>query len=110
MVESVTKSDSCPLPHMAYCVDQVGPARYDNKFDVLKGYWQIPLSKRAQEVADLFPPSWLYSYKVMPFDLRNASATFQHLMNHVVAGLTSCAAYLDDLVVYSDLVFSHVEV
>lgn len=48
-------------------------------------------------MADLFPPSWLYSYKIMPFDLRNASATFQHLMSHVVAGLTSCAVY--DLVV-----------
>lgn len=36
---------------MEYCVDQVGPARHANKFDVLKGYWQVSLSKRAQEVA-----------------------------------------------------------
>lgn len=61
-------------------------------------------------MADLFPPSWLYSYKIMPFDLRNASVTFQHLMSHVVAGLTSCAVYVDDLVVCSDLVYSHAEV
>ncbi|KAL0152856.1 hypothetical protein M9458_051837, partial [Cirrhinus mrigala] len=38
----------------------------------------------------------------MSFGLRNAPATFQRLMNRVVAGLEGCAVYLDDVVVYSD--------
>lgn len=38
----------------------------------------------------------------MPFGLRNAPDTFQLLMNHAVSGLSSCAVYLDDVVVYSD--------
>lgn len=50
-------------------------------------------------MAAFITPSGLYSYKVMPFGLRNAPATFQRLVNHVVAGLAGCAVYLDDLVV-----------
>ena len=45
----------------------------------------------------------------MPFGLKNAPATFQRLMNRVVAGLAGCAVYLDDLVVYSDSWFSHMQ-
>ncbi|KAG7510475.1 hypothetical protein JOB18_022493 [Solea senegalensis] len=54
-------------------------------------------------------PSGLYSYKVMPFGLKNAPATFQHLMNRVVAGLQGCAVYLDDLVIYSDTWHWHLQ-
>lgn len=76
-VNSVTKPDSYPLPRMEDCVDQVGSAKYVSKFDLLKGYWQVPLSKRAQEICSFITPSGLYSYTVMPFGLCNTPATFQ---------------------------------
>jgi len=102
-VNSVTKSDSFPLPRMDDCIDQVGSAKVLGKFDLLKGYWQVPLSKRAQEIAAFITPSGLYSYKAMPFGLRNAPATFQRLMNRVVSGLKGCEVYLDDLVIVDAL-------
>ena len=83
-------------------MDQVGSACYVSKFDLLKGYWQVPLSKRAREIASFITPSGLFSYTVMSFGLRNAPATFQRLMNMVVSGLDGCAVYLDDVVIYSD--------
>ncbi len=43
----------------------------------------------------------LLQYTVMAFGLRNAPATFQRLMNRVLAGIPNCDAYLDDIVVYS---------
>jgi hypothetical protein len=75
---------------MDECIDQVGAAEYISKFDLLKGYWHVPLSKRAQETSAFITPSGLYSYCVMPFGLRNAPATFQRLMNKVVGGLCVC--------------------
>lgn len=101
-VNSVTKPDCFPLPRMEDCVDQVGSAKFVSKFDLLKGYWQVPLSKRAQEIAAFVTPTGLYSYQVMPFGLRNAPATFQRLMNRVVGDLEGCSVYLDDVVIYSD--------
>ena len=98
-----------PLPRMDDCVDCVGAAVYISKFHLLKGYWQVPLSKRAQETSAFITPSGLYSYCVMPFGLRNAPATFQRLMNKVVGVLDGCAVYLDDVVVYSDNWSDHIE-
>lgn len=82
-VNNVTKPDSFPLPQMEDCVDSVGSANYVSKFDLLKGYWQVPLTTRAQEIASFITPFGLYSYSVMSFGLRNAPATFQRLMNCV---------------------------
>ena len=38
----------------------------------------------------------------MPFGLQGAPATFQRLMNCVIRGLEFAAAYLDDLIVFSE--------
>lgn len=99
-VNSLTKLDLYPLPCMEDCIDLVGSATFVSKFDLLKGYWQVPITKRAREISAFITPSGLYSYTVMPFGLRNAPATFQQLMNRVVSGLSRCAMYLDDVVVF----------
>ncbi len=83
-------------------MDQVGTANFVSKLDLLKGYWQVPLSPRAREVTSFITPSGLYSYSVMSFGLRNAPATFQRLINRVVFGLEGCAVYLDDVIVFSE--------
>ncbi len=98
----VTKPDSFPLPRIEDCVDRVGSAKFVSKFDLLKGYWQVPLTQRAQEISAFITSEGLYSYNVMSFGLRNALATFQRLMNRVVFGLEGVAVYLDDVVVFSD--------
>lgn len=108
-VNNIMKPDVFPLSCMEDCIDQVGSATYVSKFDLLKGYWQVPLSKRAQEICVFITPSGLYKYTVMPFGLRNAPATFQPLMNQVVAGLDGCAVYLDDVVIYSDTWSEHIQ-
>ena len=60
-----------------FCVDQVGSAKFVSKFDLLKGYWQVPLTERAREVSAFITPSGLYAYNVMSFGLRNTPAMFQ---------------------------------
>lgn len=106
-VNALTKPDSFPLPRIEDCIDQVGSAVHVSKFDLLKGYWQVPLTARAQEISAFVTPSGLFSYKVMSFGLRNAPATFQRLMNRVISGLEGCAVYLDDVVIYSDTWLEH---
>ena len=108
-VHAITKPDSYLLPQMEDCVDQVGSAASVNKFDLLKGYWKLHLTPRAREIALFITSSGLYSYTVMLLGLRNAPATFQHLMKQVVPGLQGCAIYLDDIVVYSDTLPENVQ-
>ena len=50
-VNSVTKTDSFPIPRIGDCIDKVGNSKYVTKFDLLKGFWQVPLTDRAKEVS-----------------------------------------------------------
>uniref|UniRef100_A0A669CS17 ribonuclease H n=1 Tax=Oreochromis niloticus TaxID=8128 RepID=A0A669CS17_ORENI len=108
-VNSVTKPDSYPLPRMEDCVDRVGSAKFVTKLDLLKGYWQVPLTSRAAEISAFVTPDHFLQYTVMPFGLRNAPATFQRLMNIVLGSVRKCEVYLDDIVVYSDTWSEHIE-
>jgi len=43
-VNLVTKADSYPIPRVEDCIDKVGSSQFVSKFDLLKGYWQVPLA------------------------------------------------------------------
>ncbi len=100
-VNAVTKPDLFPLPRIEDSVDQVRNTRFVGMFDLLKGYWQVPLTERAREISAFSMPSGLFSYEVISFGLRNAPATFQRLMNRVISGLMGFTVYLDDVIMYS---------
>ncbi|KAL0148642.1 hypothetical protein M9458_056082, partial [Cirrhinus mrigala] len=100
-VNAVTVPDSYPLPRMEDCVDNIGSACFVSKLDMLKGYWQVPLTPQASEISAFVTPDNFLQYTAMAFGLRNAPATFQRLVNLVLAGVPNCNAYLDDLVIYS---------
>ncbi|XP_041947558.1 uncharacterized protein LOC121708759 isoform X4 [Alosa sapidissima] len=108
-VNAVTKPDSFPLPRMEDCVDRVGSARFVTKLDLLKGYWQVPLTSRAAEISAFVTPDCFMQYSVMAFGLRNAPASFQRLMGIVLAGVQNCEVYLDDIVLHSFSWPSHLE-
>ena len=107
-VNCVTRSDAYPIPRLEDCIDKIGHAQFVSKFDLLKGYWQVPLTERAQEVSAFVTPDSLYRCLVLPFGMKNAPATFQRLMNKVTAGLSNIVTYLDDVVVYSSSWADHV--
>lgn len=100
-VNNVTVSDSFPLPRVDDCVDMIGSARFVTKLDLLKGYWQVPLSARASDISAFVTPDNFMQYTVMPFGLKNAPACFQKLVNTVLGNVPNCTAYLDDVVVHS---------
>ena len=83
-VNGVTKTDSFPIPRIDDCI---GKAKYVTKFDLLKGFWQIPLTDNAKEVSAFVTPDGLFRYKVMPFGMKNSPATFQRLINSLIAGM-----------------------
>ena len=101
-VNSVTKTDTFPIPRIDDCIDNIGQAKYAMKFDLLKGFWQIPLTNRAKEISAFVTPDGLYQYKVMPFGMKNSPATFQRLVNNLIFNLAGCKAYIDDAIIFSE--------
>ena len=108
-VNAKTKCDTFPLPRIDQCIDQVGSAKLITKLDLLKGFWQVPLSERAREISCFVTLGQTYRCKVMPFGMKNSSATFQRLMNTITADLEGCVTYIDDVVIYSDTWQDHIE-
>ena len=106
-MNAITKGDTYPLPRILDCIDGLGNAKYVNKIDLLKGYWCVPLTKRAREISAFVAPFGLYEYNVTAFGLKNAPARFQQLINQIINGVE---AYLDHLIVHSNSWEEHLRI
>ena len=101
-VNNVTIKDSYPLPWIDDIVDAIGKSKSLTQLDMIKGYHQIPLTKRARLISAFITPFGLFEYTRLPFGLCNAPATFQRLVNELIQDLEGVYAYLDDIAIVSD--------
>ena len=92
-LNSVTKSDTYPLPRIDDLLDQLGKAKYFSTLDLAAGYWQIRVHPESQEKTAFVTHEGLHEFRVMPFGLTNAPAAFQRLMQQVLMGLKSDRGY-----------------
>lgn len=99
-VNALSRTDTYPLPRVDDSIDAIGASKYITKVDLAKGYWQVPLTPRAQQIASFVVAGGVYQCKVMPFGLKNAPSTFQRLNDRVVDGVPNCSVYIDDVIVY----------
>jgi hypothetical protein len=100
-----------PLPRIDQIVGSTAGCETLSFLDAYSGYHQIRMKESDQLATSFITPFGMYCYVTMPFDLRNAGATYQRCMNHVFGehiGWT-IEAYDDDIIVEtrkaSDLLF-----
>ena len=69
--------------------------------DLSSGYWQVAMNPDSPEKTAFCTHLGLYEWLFMPFGLCNALATFERLMQRVLAGLVwyRVLVYMDDLIV-----------
>ena len=104
----VTKKDGClatgkdayPLPRIDDTLDMLAGKQWFSTLDLASGYWQVSVSPEARCKTAFATHSGLFQFKVMPFGLCNAPATFERLMDQVLQGLrwSRCLVYLDDII------------
>ena len=76
-------------------------SKWFSTLDLISGYWQVEVDPEDHEKTAFCTPNGLFEFKVMPFGLCNAPATFQRLMDMILAGVqwSSCLVYLDDVII-----------
>ncbi|CAB3978637.1 Retrovirus-related Pol poly from transposon [Paramuricea clavata] len=88
-LNNITRKDSYPLPRIDDTMGALQGATWFSTLDLKSGYWQVQLSAEAMEKT-AFSVTGLghWQFKVMPFGLCNAPATFKRLIEHMLAGLS----------------------
>ena len=86
-LNAITQYDAYPLPRIDESLDALSGSKYFSTLDLVSGYWRVPLSKDDQEKSAFATRDGLWKWKVLPFGLTSAPATFQRLMERVLQGL-----------------------
>ena len=108
-LNAVTRKDVYPLPRIEDILASLGEAKRFTSLDLASGYWQIELDESAREKSAFTTHRGLYEFTRMPFGLCNAPATFQRVMQQVLAGVEwdSVFSFIDDLLVASKTFSEH---
>jgi hypothetical protein len=104
----LTKDEAEPLPQIQEVLREFGTATVYSSLDLKSGYWQIPMDQALKKLTAFATPDGAgatYQYRVIPFGLQNAPATFQNFMARALTGLLGrCVhVYLNDIIIYSRL-------
>ena len=82
-LNSLTVKDAYRLPR----IDDLGNQQWFSTMDLASGYWHVAMSTDAKRKAAFVTQEGLYQFRVMPFGLCNAPATFERLMDQVLCGM-----------------------
>lgn len=93
--------DKFPLPRIEEILEGLGRAKFFSVMDLHSGFHQIPLSKESRPVTAFSTESGFYQWKVLPFGINIAPASFSRMMTIAFSGLGPKKAfiYMDDLIV-----------
>ena len=98
-LNATTEKDVYPLPHIDDSLRLLGHQQWFSTM-LASGYWQVAMSPDASRKAVFVTHAGLFQFRVMPFGLCNAPATFELLMDRVLSGIrwSRCLVYLYDVI------------
>ena len=110
-VNAVTRKDAYPLPRVDDSLDTLASCKWFSTLDLLSGYWQVEVDEKDREKTAFITNEGLFEFTKMPFGLCNAPATFQRLMDLILAGLQwkNCLVYLDDILIIGRTFKEHLD-
>ncbi|XP_041987906.1 uncharacterized protein LOC121739485 [Aricia agestis] len=110
-LNDISVGETYPIPQISEILDQLGKSKYFTTLDLASGFHQIRISADDAPKTAFSVPQGHFQFNRMPFGLKNAPSTFQKLMNTCLSGLqgSRCFVYLDDIVIYSFDLESHID-
>lgn len=102
-LNQLTVKDGYPMPRVEDLFDRLQGATVYSSLDMASGYHQVAVEPSQRHLTSFVLPWGQFAYRVMPFGLTGAVATFNRLMHKVFQPLLNkCVlCFLDDILVFS---------
>ena len=98
-----------PLPKIDEIYAHFKDSKIYSTFDIQSGYYHMVLSEESRPKSAFVSAYGKWEFKRCPFGLAQAPAYFQILVNEVLSGLTFAFGYLDDILVFSPDMETHLK-
>ena len=98
-----------PLPKIDKIYARLQGSRVYSMLDMCSGYHHLVLSKKSRPKSAFVTPLGKWEFERCPFCLAQAPAYFQRLINEVLAPFDFAFGYLDDILIFSPDIETHLQ-
>ena len=107
-LNAISETNAYLMPRIDDLLDRLGQAHFLSTLDLTQGYWQVPMAQTSCHKTAFVTPFGQFQFTVMPFGLSGAPSTFQQMMDSLIKDKHNfAAAYLDDLIIFSNTWENH---